>query len=885
MKKRKWIVCMMCLMILFTNMSTNIEAASYNLKITYPDGYSTGRLIYGSGSGNVCEDGKDHRLFTVGGIEMFLGVFWLNNELVYCIQPFVATKTGYTYSPVSATSNLIDATLKDYYELASYFGYGYNNDYSTLTAIATQIAIWEYAGVSVGQITNEVRNKVNVIKQRVSNYLNKQRPSFHGKTFVFNGVGEANAILLEDTNKVIQDWIKVNSEEGLKYEIDGNTIKVWVETPFFNTKTIEYNLYNPNDTRVSGNSVVYINPNNAQRLAKFKDPVKRSANVSFKMANANVEIVKYKSSNSDGTGSLSVEEGATFIVMEKQYIDTYGSVENAYAHKEHLSTAYYDVLTTDENGYAKSKQLSVGEYYIKQIKGSVDTVLYEDELTFKIDANHMETKTFTLVNKKYATALKVVKTDMNGEVVVHNPMRFKIKDVDGNDLTYTINGEIQDVWSTDSSGSVILPFKLDAGKYYLEEIEAPQGFLLQKEDVSFVITNKDGEQAVVEVKMQNEMPTAAIKIYKQFEGEASYVGDGVKFALYANSDIVHPSTNTLIHQKGEKIGEYALDANNTLYIDNLAIGKDGAKYMVKEIQTYENYILDREEHFFDFTMMDAFKTKYKQTKTIKNEVIKMKTDAYDAQDQDKTIYAKGQVELQDYVYYEGLIKGKTYVLKGTIVDKESGEVICDENGDAIYTNMEFIAEDVNGVVNVSYTFLADHLLNKEIVIMEELYNTNNELLVSHRNIEDANQTIVILPVYDIKVYKVDEKTFSLIKDNFKMALYYDMACTDVVDEIQTNDATGILTFKQLPYGVYYLKEIKAPKGYALLKKSIKIEICEDGIYVDGIKKSFDEEVVVFNEKIEAVETKDTSKSLYHLYAFVVSGVSILYFLKKQKSKV
>ena len=117
MKKRKWIVCMMCLMILFTNMSTNIEAASYNLKITYPDGYSTGRLIYGSGSGNVCEDGKDHRLFTVGGIEMFLGVFWLNNELVYCIQPFVATKTGYTYSPVSATSNLIDATLKDYYEL------------------------------------------------------------------------------------------------------------------------------------------------------------------------------------------------------------------------------------------------------------------------------------------------------------------------------------------------------------------------------------------------------------------------------------------------------------------------------------------------------------------------------------------------------------------------------------------------------------------------------------------------------------------------------------------------------------------------------------------------------------------------------------------------
>lgn len=45
----------------------------------------------------------------------------------------------------------------------------------------------------------------------------------------------------------------------------------------------------------------------------------------------------------------------------------YGSIEEAYKHKDKLSNKEYDKLVTDEEGYAKSKKLAYGTYVVKQL--------------------------------------------------------------------------------------------------------------------------------------------------------------------------------------------------------------------------------------------------------------------------------------------------------------------------------------------------------------------------------------------------------------------------------------------------------------------------------------------------------------------------------------
>ena len=71
------------------------------------------------------------------------------------------------------------------------------------------------------------------------------------------------------------------------------------------------------------------------------------------------------------------EQGAEFIVVLKKYVDKYGSVEEAYKHKDEFTTKEYGKLVTNDEGYAKSNQLAFGKYVVKQTKGQIDTDKYE----------------------------------------------------------------------------------------------------------------------------------------------------------------------------------------------------------------------------------------------------------------------------------------------------------------------------------------------------------------------------------------------------------------------------------------------------------------------------------------------------------------------------
>ena len=113
------------------------------------------------------------------------------------------------------------------------------------------------------------------------------------------------------------------------------------------------------------------------------------------------------------------------------------------------------------------------------------------------------------------------------------------------------------------------------------------------------------------------------------------------------------------------------------------------------------------------------------------------TTAVNGTDGSKTMVLGTNVTLVDTVTYKGLTTGKTYVLKGTIMDKASGEPI------GVTAETTFTAEAADGSVEVTFTFDTTKLQGKTLVVFETLYDTQSNQIVDHSDLTDEDQTVSV----------------------------------------------------------------------------------------------------------------------------------------------
>lgn len=140
---------------------------------------------------------------------------------------------------------------------------------------------------------------------------------------------------------------------------------------------------------------------------------------------------------------------------------------------------------------------------------------------------------------------------------------------------------------------------------------------------------------------------------------------------------------------------------------------------------------------------------------------------------------------------------------------------------------------------------------------------------------------------NVKVVKIDTETKEIIKDKFIFAIYEDSECTKLIKEVKSNTEDGTALFEDLRYGIYYIKEIKAPKDYELSDKIVKIEINDKGIYVDDTQVEENENTIEFtfeNKKIEVPKTGVESKIKLFASAIILSLFGIAYIIKRKQNK-
>lgn len=121
---------------------------------------------------------------------------------------------------------------------------------------------------------------------------------------------------------------------------------------------------------------------------------------------------------------------------------------------------------------------------------------------------------------------------------------------------------------------------------------------------------------------------------------------------------------------------------------------------------------------------------------------KIGTTATDKTDGDHRILASRSAVIVDEVAYSGLTPGEEYILKGVIMDKETGKPVIAGDRE-VRAEMRFTPNSANGTVSLEFTFDASALGGKKLVVFEELYK-NDEPVAEHKDINDEAQTVEVV---------------------------------------------------------------------------------------------------------------------------------------------
>lgn len=260
------------------------------------------------------------------------------------------------------------------------------------------------------------------------------------------------------------------------------------------------------------------------------------------------------------------------------------------------TTGWQCEIVTDENGYASTfrqgeeqqKGGLVYDTYIVSEKKAPEglTPVGDFEITIEEDA---KTLYYILENKKIFSPVKLVKKDSETEKII--PVAgavFRLLDKDKKPITMTThypNESVYDLFKTDENGSFVLPEKLPAGNYYFQEVEAPQGYLIEDGLIPFtIIENHDWEKPFI---VESKDRPAKGRIYIQKNDSVTGKGiSGVKFEIKAAEDICTPD-GTVRVEKGTVVGSLVTDQSGKAWSEELYLGT----YEITETKQAEGYIL------------------------------------------------------------------------------------------------------------------------------------------------------------------------------------------------------------------------------------------------------------------------------------------------------
>ena len=224
----------------------------------------------------------------------------------------------------------------------------------------------------------------------------------------------------------------------------------------------------------------------------------------------------------------------------------------------------------------------------------------------------------------------------------------------------------------------------------------------------------DGSKEVIASADQTITDTVS---YRNLEPGATYRLDG-ELVDKETEEVIATATAELVPS----------DADGEAYLD---LSFDATALAGHDMVVFET--LSRDEH-----VVAQHKVLDDEGQTV--HIPEIGTTLTDAATADHVALADTEVTLVDTVAYSNLTPGNTYEVTGTLMDKATGEPITDADGNAVTSSTEFVPEDRDGSVDITFTFDGIALAGRSVVAFEDVRRDGFEVAV-HADIEDEDQTV------------------------------------------------------------------------------------------------------------------------------------------------
>ena len=819
---------------------------------------------------------SDHKAKTTGILIRRLINYTTNDRItVFCAEHEVDFDTGTIYNGEYYTPT--DATIKKACKIAYFGWYSKHGDYVIDGGIMadsmvdvkkdyvyTQQFIWETLGQSNATFDNATyQSEYVAFKNNINNQIAnmQKRPSFDATTVEMEA-GETKT--LTDSNGVLKDYCSIdNTKDGVRFRHNKgeNTLTITVPedctTEKINISDATMSSWGmvKEDSKDNDTTIYFEFKSGVQNqlyAMNYNDPVPMAMSLKINLF-GKIELTKLSTNND-------LIDGAVFNITGP---DGYNQ----------------DVTVT--NGKITVEKLKRGTYTIKE-KSAPTGYLVNTE-TYQVEVKPSQTSTKTITDTEPTGKILIYKVSDNNDKLEGAKFKVtaaeKITNKAGSKTFYTEGQEVATITTASGTGVAQID-NLPLGKYYVKEISAPTGYLLNEQTYTANLVYKNDTTPVVELKIEgvkDTEPTGKIVLYKVSENNDK-IG-GAVFQVIAAEKITNKAGTKTFYTEGQEVSKITTaSGTGVAQIDNLPLGK----YYVKEVQAPTGYLLN--ENTYTANLVYKNDTTPVITIEIKGVVDEEPTGTISIIKKDSKTgsMAQGDATLKDAVYkvyadedIYNVAKSKKFYSKGDLVATRT----TDEKG---------VCQDVTDLPLGKYIVKEEnppkgYLIDKKTYTVDLKYkdqytkiitgNANSTDKVKEMRIHIFKSGIKVNSgetpglegaVFTIKLNSavqraydkgytyaevwggIDEYGNAVTVDSKRVAEAQIIAPT--YESIETDENGDAYTQKVLPYGKYIVKETTTPKDYESAA-DFTFSITEDESEVQDVAKKV-KDIVVNNEQQE-----------------------------------
>ena len=453
--------------------------------------------------------------------------------------------------------------------------------------------------------------------------------------------------------------------------------------------------------------------------------------------------------------------------------------------------------TTGADGLTEQITLPIGEYTLTEMKAPEGYVINGAgrHISVKADGIYLDgdkltgTAEITVQNAPGSFKLKLVKVDADTNQPLAN-------------VAFILKGKYGGTHSliTGSNG-ITDTISLAPGKYTLSEVAAAEGYAIPLNGWGFTVTEGTVQQVtntseVAKWDFNDGLLTLTLKNSRIYGGLTIEKTDGKDGSALAGAEFTVAGSDdtplTFIKNNGRyeaATGEgasstIATDANGKAYITGLKFGN----YAVTETKAPEGYVLKGDRHSIAISRQQT-----EVTLRLKNDKAMYKVTAikHDAGENGKLLVGA------EFTLYSA---------EGAVVAK----AVTGYDGTAVFAVPEGKYKLVETRAPAGYQLSGDFV--REITV-NAVRGAVGEFKYTFNNEKTS---------YSIEIHKHDSE------DKQKKLAGAEFAVTDSrgFTKTVTTDASGKASITELPYDDYTIREIKAPKGYALSDKEYSVKKTE-----------------------------------------------------------